>query len=193
MSGGQRQRVNLARAVYSNFEIMLLDDTLSAVDQKVGRYIFNECIRGFLHDKIVILITHQLQVCLLNSSVANSGQYVEDCENVLVLHDGHQVQYGPYSKLYKEEGLLKQMLGLVVHEPGEVDDKPTGKSEPAPKPTPADAEITRIKTRQLTMLKPLCMFSTSSDLTLTFHQFIFLVIRPLMKAKLQHSDNGFVQ
>jgi len=121
---------------------MLLDDTLSAVDQKVGRYIFNECIRGFLHDKIVILITHQLQ-------------YVEDCENVLVLHDGCQVQYGPYSKLYKEEGLLKQMLGLVVHEPGEVDDKPTGKSEPAPKPTPADAEITRIKTRQLTMLKPL--------------------------------------
>lgn len=58
ISGGQKARICLARAVYSRAEIYLLDDPLSAVDSKVAKNIFNNCIQGLLKDKTVILVTH---------------------------------------------------------------------------------------------------------------------------------------
>lgn len=62
LSGGQRQRISLARAVYSNRQLYLLDDPLSAVDAHVGKHIFEECIKKALRGKTVVLVTHQLQV-----------------------------------------------------------------------------------------------------------------------------------
>lgn len=60
ISGGQKARISLARAIYSNADIILLDDPLSAVDPEVASRIFLDCIRGFLKDKLVVLVTHQL-------------------------------------------------------------------------------------------------------------------------------------
>ncbi|KAG7121601.1 Multidrug resistance-associated protein 1 like [Verticillium longisporum] len=62
LSGGQKQRVNIARAIYSDAGIVLLDDPLSAVDAHVGNHIFNQAISGLLHGKCCVLVTHQLQV-----------------------------------------------------------------------------------------------------------------------------------
>ena len=61
-SGGQKQRVNLARAVYADADIYLLDDPLSAVDAKVGQHIFHQCVRDALRDKTVVLVSHGVQV-----------------------------------------------------------------------------------------------------------------------------------
>ena len=54
MSGGQKQRVSLARAVYQDTDVYLLDDPLSAVDSHVGKHIFEEIIgpNGLLKDKV---------------------------------------------------------------------------------------------------------------------------------------------
>lgn len=54
LSGGQKQRVSLARAVYFNTDIYLLDDPLSAVDSHVGKHIFDEVIgpQGLLKEKV---------------------------------------------------------------------------------------------------------------------------------------------
>lgn len=63
LSGGQKARVSLARAVYSEADIVLLDDSLSAVDAYVGRRILDNCIlHGPLADKTRILATHSLHV-----------------------------------------------------------------------------------------------------------------------------------
>ncbi|XP_023212077.1 multidrug resistance-associated protein 4-like [Centruroides sculpturatus] len=61
MSGGQKARINLARALYVDADIFLLDDPLSAVDVPVAKHIFEKCIMQYLKDKICILVTHQIQ------------------------------------------------------------------------------------------------------------------------------------
>ena len=81
LSGGQRVRVSLARALYSAADIYLLDDPLSAVDAKVGKHLFNNCICGFLSNQIRVLVTHQLN-------------YLTHIPNVMVLNNGVQVEEG---------------------------------------------------------------------------------------------------
>ncbi|CAL2049862.1 unnamed protein product [Caenorhabditis brenneri] len=65
LSGGQRARISLARAIYADADIYLLDDPLSAVDAHVGRKLYENLIRGYLSDKLVVLVTHQIH--FLNS------------------------------------------------------------------------------------------------------------------------------
>jgi len=85
LSGGQKQRISIARAVYSNRDIYLMDDPLSAVDVHVGQHIFDEVIRGHLKDKTVLFATNQVQflpyvdsiVLLANGGIAEAGTYDE--------------------------------------------------------------------------------------------------------------------
>eukprot|EP01108_Squamamoeba_japonica_P006514 TRINITY_DN531_c0_g1_i2.p2 TRINITY_DN531_c0_g1~~TRINITY_DN531_c0_g1_i2.p2 ORF type:complete len:272 (+),score=62.41 TRINITY_DN531_c0_g1_i2:1081-1896(+) len=60
LSGGQKQRINLARAVYANKQIIIMDDPLSALDAHVAREIFENLIMGSLSDKTILLVTNQL-------------------------------------------------------------------------------------------------------------------------------------
>ncbi|CAK3849796.1 ABC transporter [Lecanosticta acicola] len=62
VSGGQKQRLNIARAIYFNADIVLMDDPLSAVDAHVGRHIMDNAICGLLKGKARVLATHQLHV-----------------------------------------------------------------------------------------------------------------------------------
>lgn len=74
LSGGQRARINLARAIYREADIYILDDPLSAVDTHVGRHLFDECISKYLSDKTRVLITHQLQ-------------YLKTADHIIVLDE----------------------------------------------------------------------------------------------------------
>lgn len=96
LSGGQRARVNLARAVYRKADIYLLDDPLSAVDSQVCKQIFEECILGFLNDKVVILATHQLQ-------------FMEKVDKILVMDQGRIIAKGNFAEL-KATGLNFAMM-----------------------------------------------------------------------------------
>ena len=58
ISGGQKARISLARAIYQDADIYLLDDPLSAVDPAVANGIFEKAILGALRSKCVILVTH---------------------------------------------------------------------------------------------------------------------------------------
>ncbi|CAG2112394.1 unnamed protein product, partial [Medioppia subpectinata] len=86
LSGGQKARINLARALYREADIYLLDDPLSAVDTAVAKHIYEKCIRGYLRDKTVLLVTHQLQ-------------YIADAHQIVVLREGRQQAIGTYQEL----------------------------------------------------------------------------------------------
>ncbi len=62
LSGGQRARVSVARALYSEAQIYLFDDPLSAVDANVARNLFENCFNKYLKSKINILVTHQVHM-----------------------------------------------------------------------------------------------------------------------------------
>ncbi|MCH99944.1 multidrug resistance ABC transporter family protein [Trifolium medium] len=61
MSGGQKQRIQLARSVYYDADIYLLDDPFSAVDAHTAAILFNDCVMTALRKKTVILVTHQVE------------------------------------------------------------------------------------------------------------------------------------
>ena len=97
ISGGQKARISLARAVYSEADIYLLDDPLSAVDPQVAEDIFTNCICGALKSKIVILVTHQLQ-------------FLKKCDKILVLKDGKQAAFGNYEAITKTGLDIEEIL-----------------------------------------------------------------------------------
>ncbi|XP_070832533.1 ATP-binding cassette sub-family C member 4-like [Chaetodon trifascialis] len=103
LSGGQKARVSLARAVYQDADIYLLDDPLSAVDAEVGRHLFEECICGLLKKKPRILVTHQLQ-------------YLKAADQIVVLKEGQMVAHGTYSEL-QSSGL--DFTSLLQEEEGQ--------------------------------------------------------------------------
>ena len=94
LSGGQKARVGLARAVYSDADIYLLDDPLSAVDTKVGRKLFENCVLGHLSGRIRLLATHQLQ-------------YLKDVARIIVMENGLVSHEGVYTETLNQPALVE--------------------------------------------------------------------------------------
>uniref|UniRef100_A0A674HHU5 ATP binding cassette subfamily C member 2 n=1 Tax=Taeniopygia guttata TaxID=59729 RepID=A0A674HHU5_TAEGU len=101
LSGGQKQRVSLARAVYSNADIYILDDPLSAVDAHVGKYLFEHVLgpKGLLQKKTRILVTHSIS-------------FLPQVDNIVVLAAGAVSEHGSYSTLLANKGAFSQFLNL---------------------------------------------------------------------------------
>ncbi|CAF0910972.1 unnamed protein product [Rotaria sordida] len=110
LSGGQKARVNMARALYHNADIYLLDDPLSALDVKVAKHLFERAIKRYLRDKVCILVTHQIQ-------------FLQEATKIIVLHNGEMIQIGTYSELissstsfsYLLDDSHQQRLGISKH------------------------------------------------------------------------------
>jgi ATP-binding cassette, subfamily C (CFTR/MRP), member 4 len=102
ISGGQKARLALARAVYSDTEVYLLDDPLSAVDAHVSRALLEDCIIATLKQrgKTVILCTHQLQ-------------YLKHADKILVLNENGSMKYcGSYNELQQNKNKNEILLQL---------------------------------------------------------------------------------
>jgi ABC-type multidrug transport system fused ATPase/permease subunit len=79
LSGGQKQRVSLARAIYSDTSVLLLDDCLSAVDTHTGRHIFQTLNGPLLEGRTILMATHQVQLTLSAARyvvVLNKGKVI---------------------------------------------------------------------------------------------------------------------
>jgi len=111
VSGGQKQRLNIARAIYFNSDIVIMDDPLSAVDAHVGRHIFDNAICGLLKNKCRILATHQLHV-------------LHRCDRIIWLQNGQIETIDTFDNLMRgNEGFQKMMASTAQEEKVEEEDK----------------------------------------------------------------------
>lgn len=96
ISGGQKQRVSMARAVYSNSDVYIFDDPLSALDTHVGREVFERCIKEELRGKTRVLVTNQLH-------------FLPQVDTILLVSEGMVKEEGTFQEL-SESGLLFRKL-----------------------------------------------------------------------------------
>lgn len=86
LSGGQKQRIQLARALYQDADIYLLDDPFSAVDAHTATILFNDYVMGALSGKTVLLVTHQVD-------------FLPAFSSILLMSDGEIIRNGAYDEL----------------------------------------------------------------------------------------------
>ena len=90
LSGGQKARVSIARALYSDSDIYLFDDPISALDAHVGRNIINNVLCDYLKDKTRILVTHAIQYC-------------NKADRIIYMKDGRIDWEGNFEELENQE------------------------------------------------------------------------------------------
>ena len=108
LSGGQKARVALARAIYSEQDIYLLDDVLSAVDAHVAKLIMGDCLLNYLGGYTRVLVTHNLQI-------------LPDVDRIIVLKEGKVVGFDTFSRLMKDEEFrlnYEEYIRVVTKEGG---------------------------------------------------------------------------
>ncbi|XP_023539249.1 putative ABC transporter C family member 15 isoform X2 [Cucurbita pepo subsp. pepo] len=98
MSGGQKQRIQIARAVYQDADIYLLDDPFSAVDAHTGTQLFKDCLMGALKEKTIIYVTHQVE-------------FLPAADLILVMQNGRIVQVGGFEELLKQNFGFEALVG----------------------------------------------------------------------------------
>ncbi|CAA6663604.1 unnamed protein product [Spirodela intermedia] len=103
LSGGQKQRVQLARAVYSDADIYLLDDPFSAVDAHTASILFHDCVMAALRKKTVILVTHQVEFLTETDKILRCLPLAGD--------GGRRItQSGTYEELLKSGTAFEQLV-----------------------------------------------------------------------------------
>ena len=96
LSGGQQVRISLARAVYADCDIYLLDNPLAALDLNVSNHIFKHCILGLLSNKVRLMVSHQ-------------ESHMKVADKVIVLHNASLIEKGTFMELNERE-TLKDIL-----------------------------------------------------------------------------------
>ncbi|CBX97089.1 similar to ABC multidrug transporter [Plenodomus lingam JN3] len=118
VSGGQKQRMNIARAIYFDADIVLMDDPLSAVDAHVGRHIMDNAICGLLKDKCRILATHQLHV-------------LSRCDRIIWIEEGHVQAVDTFDNLMSSNPDFVNLMSTTAteEEKEQIDDNNEGEGE----------------------------------------------------------------
>ncbi|XP_031130030.1 ABC transporter C family member 12-like [Ipomoea triloba] len=97
ISGGQKQRVSMARAVYSNSDVYIFDDPLSALDAHVAQQVFSNCIKEELQGKTRVLITNQLH-------------FLPHVDRIILVCEGVVKEDGTFEELYRNGTLFQKLM-----------------------------------------------------------------------------------
>jgi len=102
LSGGQKQRINIARAVYSQSEILLMDDPLSALDTRISQYLFDACFMTYSKTKTKLLVTNQMHL-------------LHQTDYIIVIDHGCVIQQGEFNLLMHQDGMFQGMMSSFNH------------------------------------------------------------------------------
>jgi ABC-type multidrug transport system fused ATPase/permease subunit len=101
LSGGQKQRCSIARAVYSDADIYVFDDPLSALDAHVSADVFKKCFKTHLSNKTRILVANQLHL-------------MHDVDRIVVMKDGHIIEIGSFHELMSNDEGIYDFLHMLL-------------------------------------------------------------------------------
>lgn len=90
LSGGQKARISLARAVYANKDIILMDDPISALDSNVKRLVFDQVFMQEMKNKTRILVTHAVD-------------FIEEVDRIVIMENGSIKYIGTYEEIKHSE------------------------------------------------------------------------------------------
>ncbi|MCL7032709.1 hypothetical protein MKW94_014411, partial [Papaver nudicaule] len=127
ISGGQKQRVSMARAVYSNSDVYIFDDPLSALDAHVGRQVFDKCIKEELRGRTRVLVTNQLH-------------FLPQVDRILLVHDGMVKEEGTFEELINNGVLFQSLMENAGKMEEHVEEK-KDLEEPEEKGPPTNDEV----------------------------------------------------
>lgn len=100
LSGGQKQRVTIARTLLTNPDILVLDDSTSAVDTET-EYEIRHALDKKMKNKTTFVITHRINAAM-------------DCDKIIVLNKGHIVEMGNHEELIKNNGFYKKIHDIQI-------------------------------------------------------------------------------
>ncbi|XP_039688197.1 ABC transporter C family member 12 isoform X2 [Medicago truncatula] len=112
ISGGQKQRVSLARAVYSNSDVYIFDDPLSALDAHIAQEVFRNCIKEGLQGKTRVLVTNQLH-------------FLPQVDKIILVSEGMIKEQGTFEELLKCGPLFQKLMENAGKMEQEVDGQDT--------------------------------------------------------------------
>ncbi|KAJ7454698.1 ABC transporter [Mycena latifolia] len=122
LSGGQRQRLNICRSIYSDTDIQIFDDPLSALDAHVGKSVFHNVLQNTLQGKTRILVTHALH-------------FLPYVDYIITIADGRIAERGTYAELIKKDGEFSKFVaefGSKEQSKGDAEAAGTEDTEAAP-------------------------------------------------------------
>ena len=96
LSGGELQRLAIARAIYKNAPLLLLDEATNSLDS-INEIEINKTLDKYFKDKTVLIIAHKLET-------------IKDADNIIVLKDGNMVGAGKYEDLQKENKYFQDLI-----------------------------------------------------------------------------------
>jgi len=100
LSGGQKQRVTIARTLLKDPDILVLDDSTSAVDSET-EFEIQKALRALTKNKTAFIIAHRITS-------------IQDCDKIIVLDKGRVVEEGTHEELIKQEGFYKKIYDIQV-------------------------------------------------------------------------------
>ncbi|KAJ6570148.1 ABC transporter, partial [Mycena vulgaris] len=119
LSGGQRQRLNICRSIYSDTDIQIFDDPLSALDAHVGKAVFHNVLQNTLSGKTRILVTHALH-------------FLPYVDYIITVSEGRITERGTYAELMKNDGEFSKFVAEFGSNVQSKDDAEEAVPEEAP-------------------------------------------------------------
>ncbi|MBS4062414.1 MAG: ABC transporter ATP-binding protein [Bacteroidetes bacterium] len=101
LSGGQRQRIGIARALYHNPRLLIMDEGTSALDNLTEKFVI-DAIEKLRNDRTIIMIAHRLTT-------------VKNCDLICLMENGEITDKGTYDELFKRNTKFKEMASSIIH------------------------------------------------------------------------------
>ncbi|ORX56503.1 P-loop containing nucleoside triphosphate hydrolase protein [Piromyces finnis] len=97
LSPSQRQKISIARCLYNEADLILIEDSFCVFEPQVAKLLFKNCVKEFLKDKAILFVTQQ-------------SQFLPECDTIIIIEDGEIVEQGSFEELKERQVSFSQLV-----------------------------------------------------------------------------------